>query len=397
MNHPTRRLSALTTAALGLCTLPLGALAQSDPVSPPSSATYSTSVPTSPPPGPAPALAQPIDQLVAPIALYPDPLIAIILPASVNPIQVAQANQFLASGGSPNDVASQPWDDSVRSLAHYPELVQWMADNSQWMVQLGATFASNPSAVMGAIQQLRAVAVANGTLVSTPQQQIVQDNGQIEIEPASPDTIYAPSYDPAVVFVDQPYYGGGDYVSFGDPWVTGAWLGWGFNWEARALWYGGWDEWHGAGGFHAFHGAPPAGVHAWHAPAGARPSYGRVSIGLDVHAVVPPRARYGAPLPPRRAGGDVTIQHSVQPASRPPGEVRAGGEFRDARPVSPRPEARPDIRVTAPPAAPGGREPGRPEPGPRPAPAAERHEHAPEPHSAPRPAPEGRERPQNWH
>jgi uncharacterized protein DUF3300 len=215
-----------------------------------------------PPPGPAPETAyypetpappaaapNPLDQLMAPVALYPDPLISIILPASTFPSDVDSAGAYLSGGGDPGQVDGQPWDQSVRSLAHYPSVAKWMAQNTAWTQAVGAAFVSQPAEVMEAIQRLRELAQADGTLKSSPQQQVIVSGTYVEIEPAQSNVIYVPEYDPAVVFVDQPYYGyDGPFFSYGPPYEAGAWLTFGCNWNGGGILIVGPGYWRGEGG-----------------------------------------------------------------------------------------------------------------------------------------------------
>ena len=145
-----------------------------------------------------------LDQLLAPIGLYPDPLIALILPASTAPSDISLAAQYVASGGNPSGIDAQPWDPSVRGLAHYPDVLKWMNDNLDWTRALGAAFAMQPADVMQSIQQLRAKAKAAGTLVDTPQQQVDMEGDDIRVIPAQQDTMYVPEYDPDMVYGDAP-------------------------------------------------------------------------------------------------------------------------------------------------------------------------------------------------
>jgi hypothetical protein len=159
-----------------------------------------------------------LKQLVGPIALYPDALIALILPASTVPSDLVLAARFVASKGDPAQAANQPWDDSIKSLVRYPDIVKWMDQNLEWTTQLGEAFLDQPADVMNAVQQLRAQARAAGTLVDTPQQKIVEEKSYIRIVPAEPEVIYVPQYDPEVVFVESggPYpYGSYDYGEYG--------------------------------------------------------------------------------------------------------------------------------------------------------------------------------------
>jgi hypothetical protein len=180
-----------------------------------------------------------LDQLVAPIALYPDPLIALILPASTAPSDVAQAAQYLASGGNPAAFDSQNWDPSVKALAHYPEVVKWMAANPDWMNALGAAFSVQQADVMRSVQQLRAKARAAGTLATTPQQLVETDGDDIRIVPAQADTIYVPEYDPDIVYDAGDGYAG-PYLSFGIGYPVGAWLGYECDWDDFGIWVGPW-------------------------------------------------------------------------------------------------------------------------------------------------------------
>lgn len=179
---------------------------------------------------------QQLEQLLAPIALYPDPLIALMLPASTDFPELTAAAQFLATGGTVNQVELQPWDDSARALAHYPQIVRWMVDNPAWTQQLGEAFAAQPDNVMIAIQRLRARARAAGTLIDTPQQVVVYEGDTIIIQPADPDEIYVPYYDPTLVY-DRPYsYAPGGYFSYSPAFVTGWWLSFGVDWHRRHVW-----------------------------------------------------------------------------------------------------------------------------------------------------------------
>jgi hypothetical protein len=179
-----------------------------------------------------------LDQLLAPIALYPDPLIALILPASTNFPDIARAAQYLAANGDPAAVDSQPWDPSVKGLAHYPEVVKWMNDNADWTHSLGAAFAMQPADVMKSVQQLRAKAQAVGTLVNTPQQQVDTEGDDIRIVPAQPSTIYVPEYDPDIVYESND--GPGPFVTFGVGFPVGAWLGYECNWDDFGIWLAPW-------------------------------------------------------------------------------------------------------------------------------------------------------------
>jgi hypothetical protein len=185
-----------------------------------------------PPPTPAyqPLSGAQLDQLLRPIALYPDPLIAQILPASTLPTQIVLADRYVTSGGDPNQLDQQPWDASVQALAHYPNVLKWMDDNLNWTTELGRAFLNQQQDVMDSIQRLRALAQNLGNLQSTPQQQVVNDGGYIEILPAEPQVIYVPVYQP-----DAVYYQSGFGLSFGIGFVIGGWLNCDFDWHHHHL------------------------------------------------------------------------------------------------------------------------------------------------------------------
>ena len=150
------------------------------------------------PPAPAVVLrsSAELDRMLGSIALYPDPLIAQILPAATLPEQVVMADRYVRDGRDVNQIDAQPWDPSVKALARYPGVLKMMDDFLAWTTDLGQTFINQPADVMDAIQRLRAQALAAGNLRSTPQQTVVMDQGAIEIVPANPEVIYVPAYQP---------------------------------------------------------------------------------------------------------------------------------------------------------------------------------------------------------
>ena len=198
-----------------------------------------------PPPEPAQSVPQQLSQeelnrLLAPIALYPDALVALILPASTVPSDLVLAARYLVSNGDPAQVANQPWDDSVKSLARYPDVLEWMDQNLEWTTAVGEAFLDQPAEVMNSIQRLRAEAMAAGNLTNSPQQQIVQEETIIRIVPAQPDVIYVPQYDPEVVYV-QPYSQDfGPLLTFGAGFAVGSWLNYDCDWGRRSIYVGHW-------------------------------------------------------------------------------------------------------------------------------------------------------------
>jgi hypothetical protein len=180
-----------------------------------------------------------LNQLLAPIALYPDALVALILPASTVPSDLVLAARYIASSGDPAQVANQSWDDSVKSLARYPDIVKWMDQNLEWTTQVGDAFLNQPADVMNTIQQLRARAIAAGNLVDSPQQRIVREESCVRIVPAEPDAIYVPQYDPELVYV-QPE----PAIAFGVGFALGPWLNFDCDWPRHKVYVGDWNpEW----------------------------------------------------------------------------------------------------------------------------------------------------------
>jgi hypothetical protein len=292
------------------------------PTPPPTAPAQAYAPPTPPPPQPP----GPYDALVAPIALYPDPLISVLLPAATFPDQITAAANYLVQYGDPTQIANQPWDPSVRALAHYPAVVAWMAQNLPWTEALGTAFASAPAAVMDSIQGLRARAQAAGTLRTTPQQQVVNDDGGIDIVPAQPDVIYVPVYDPNIVFDEGGYYDyNGPFINFGDPCPVGIWLDFGFDWRRHQVWQGSPYYWRN-GAFGAGRGGPPPGSRPWHPPAGG--GLGPPGpTGSGPRVAPAPRPMPGAPNPP-------PSHYRVPPTvgGTFPGTVPGGGPVPQPRP-----------------------------------------------------------------
>jgi hypothetical protein len=198
-----------------------------------------------------------LQRLVAPIALYPDSLVAQILAASTFPDQVVvadrwvQANPDLKDDALAQAVDQQPWDPSVKALTAFPSVLGNMDKNLSWTSSLGDAYYNQQQDVMDAIQVMRQKAEATGNLKSTPQQTVETQGSTVVIQPASPDVVYVPAYDPWLVYgyaIDPwpfwyPYPGiwfEGPYLSFGIGFGIGffggfgwGWGHWGFDWHGR--------------------------------------------------------------------------------------------------------------------------------------------------------------------
>jgi hypothetical protein len=159
-----------------------------------------------------------LDSITAPLALYPDALLAQVLMASTYPDQVTQAakwskqNPNLEGDEAVKKVQSKPWDPSVQSLVAFPQVLATLAQKPEWVKQLGNAFLSHPDAVMDSVQRLRAMAQQSGNLKSDEHQSVqveqpAPDQTIIKIEPANPEVVYVPSYSPEV-------YGAWPYPSY---------------------------------------------------------------------------------------------------------------------------------------------------------------------------------------
>lgn len=186
----------------------------------------------------APLTTAQIDELLAPIALYPDPLVAIILPASTFPADIVMAARYLDAKRDPDAIDNQPWDDSVKSLARYPDVVKWMDENLEWTRQLGVAFTLQPAALLTGTQRLRAAAIAAGHLKTTPEQTVIVEKEVVRIVPARREVIFVPVYDPYWVYRPWPahtYHHPRPVITFSSGYHTGLWLSYHFNWGSSSI------------------------------------------------------------------------------------------------------------------------------------------------------------------
>ena len=154
---------------------------------------------------------QQLDSLTAPIALYPDALLAQVLMASTFPQDVqaaaawSNANSKLQGDDAVKAVASEPWDPSVQSLVAFPQVLATMSAKPDWVAQLGSAFLAQPNDVMDSVQRLRKQAQAAGNLKTNDQQKVVVEQSTVQIVPANPQVVYVPTYNPTVVYGTWPY------------------------------------------------------------------------------------------------------------------------------------------------------------------------------------------------
>ena len=197
--------------------------------------------------------AEQLEALVAPIALYPDKLLAQVLVASTYPLELMQLQQWLEKNPDlakdqkklSEKIAKQPWDASIQAMAALPDVVKWMAGDIQWTTDLGNAFLAQQQDVMNAVQKMRGVAQEKGTLKSNEQQnvqtQVVESKSVIVIEQSNPQVVYVPSYNPTYVYGAMPYpYPPIYYPPYsGAAFAAGA-IGYGVGVAMGAAWGGGW-------------------------------------------------------------------------------------------------------------------------------------------------------------
>ena len=180
-----------------------------------------------------------LDNLLAPIALYPDPLLAQVLPAATFVDQITQAASWLRAGNNPAQVTSQRWDSSVIAVAQFPDVLYKMSDNLDWTTALGQAYVAQSNDVSAAIQRLRTAAKNSGALTTTPQQTVAVDQGNVTIMPAQSNQIYVPQYDADSVWGSSGAAVAGGLLTFGAGIALGGWWhnGWnrGWDWGRRGI------------------------------------------------------------------------------------------------------------------------------------------------------------------
>jgi Protein of unknown function (DUF3300) len=327
---------------------------------------------------PAPLSNADLDALVAPIALYPDALVAQVLGAATCPDQVVDADNFLKSNSNlsgsalQNAVEQKSWDPAVQALTQFPSVLDNLAKNISWTSALGDASATQQQDTLDAVQRMRAQAYTAGNLKSGSQIKVVQQSPQIiVIEPANPQVVYVPAYNPTVVYgtpVQTPGYSTSDVVaasiiSFGVGIAIGAaishnscgygYWGWGMSWSVRTISCGG----------SPYYGNPYwwGGYHPGYRP-GYRPPY-----------YPPPRPPYPGrpPYYPGYPGGG-RPPYPGYPGTRPPYPGNPG-----YRPPKPTPLPAPNP----------GRPSIQPVPNPTPRPTPGRPSTLPAPTPTPRPTP----------
>lgn len=160
-----------------------------------------------------------IQKFVAPIALYPDDLLANVLTASTIPDQVTEANKYLKSkGGTVTSMPTNDWDPSVKALLFFPQVLSKMSGDLAWTTQLGDAVISQQQDVLNAVQSFRTSAVSAGNLQSTPQMSVGTEGSTVTIDSTEPDVVYVPDYNPDTVLT-----GGAPLLTFGAGMAVGNW------------------------------------------------------------------------------------------------------------------------------------------------------------------------------
>jgi hypothetical protein len=286
-----------------------------------------------------------LDELVGPIALYPDDLVAIVLPASTYPLQVVEAARFLDDRARDSSLDPQEdWDDSVVALLNYPEVIDLLNDDLDWMYDLGAAVLNQRADVLDAIQRFRDRAYDAGNLRSDDRQTVTRADRTIAIRPSDPEVIYVPYYEPEYVVVYQPYpvyhYYPRRYPVYYYPYPASYVFDTGFFWGVRSWFSIGWHT-------HFLHvydyGYYSHPYYGWryYDPWYVRNVYVNVNIGNGY--VWEPRHRYGgrpvvrgyegrvytADQPPRSSG---TTSGSTYRSRTTEGQARtSGGGMSQAR------------------------------------------------------------------
>jgi uncharacterized membrane protein YgcG len=198
----------------------------------------------------APFKQEQLDQMLAPIALYPDSLLAQVLVAATYPLEVVAADRWVKQNKSLKGeqlnaaLDKMTWDLSVKALVPFPEVLAMMSEKLDWTQNLGDAFIGQQAQVMDTVQKLRAKAQGEGNLKTTKEQKVVVQDQTIVIEPASPTTVYVPSYNPAVVYGAWPYpaYPPYPYYPYGGAVAAGV-FGFAAGVAVGAAWNNGWGNW----------------------------------------------------------------------------------------------------------------------------------------------------------
>ena len=279
-----------------------------------------------------------LQELVGPVALYPDDLLAVVLPASTYPLQVVQAARFLEDLKSNPELKPDPdWDDSIIALINYPEVVELLNEDLDWTWRLGEAVVAQQADVVSAVEDFRNRAYAAGNLKSDDYQTVTADEGVIEIVPVNEDVIYVPYYEPAQVVYYQPrpvyYYYPRPCPVYYYPYPSSYSFNRGYFWGVTTAFAIGWRSDHLSVFHHSYRGHPYYGVRYWDRWWYRRPSihvYNRIYVNNNVN-VSTTRYRSGDRWRPSRS---TRLRYSDQRISRntyQPQRHRTDAGFTDNR------------------------------------------------------------------
>ncbi len=289
---PTYRSTLLVTAGL-ICAAPVSAQVPVDAAGEPYPVESGAMIEDPGPDGIPLASSAELDELIAPVALYPDPLLAVVLPAAAYPLQIVQAARFLeALEDDPTLTPPKAWDESVVALLNYPEVLADLNRDLDWTLRLGEAVIAQQGDVMAAVQRFRNRAYAAGNLESDPRQTVRRDDDIIEIAPANEEIIYVPSYEPSAVVVasSRPVvsYYPEPYPVYYYPYADGHSFRRGFFWGVTTAYAFGWHQHRLRVLHHSFYGHPYyARDYGW------RWWYRRPTLVYHNNIYFRDRARYG--------------------------------------------------------------------------------------------------------
>jgi len=178
-----------------------------------------------------------IEQLVAPVALYPDPLLAQMLTAAAYPEEIRAAQRYVDGRRDLSGLDRRDWDPSVRLVARYPEALDLLARDLDWTEALGIAYINQPDDVSDAIQRWRRQAWELGNLRSDARQTVFVEDGYVRIVPTQQDYVYVPYYDPSIVYFDRYRPGYPGYLLYGSRYYIGPWFDRDWDWKRRRIWY----------------------------------------------------------------------------------------------------------------------------------------------------------------
>ena len=285
-----------------------------------------------------------LDSLVGPIALYPDDLIGIILPGSTYPLEIVQADRYLEKKKTEKDLpVNEAWQDSIKSLLNYPDVVKKMSMELDWTSDLGEAVVTDQGAVLEAIQRFRRQVQAAGNLKSDDKQTVIVEQEIIQVVQANPEVIYVPQYNPTTVVVAGGYPTYGYYPSpypvYYYPYAPGAAFATGLIWGAAIT-----AAWHG--GHYATHYGYGGGEANINVNRNTTINTGNINTG-NVNRSTRQTSAQGTAWKSEKKPGQVSGQTGRTNASNRVGDVQGSRGSRDLAGSGARPSTQPAARPNA--------------------------------------------------